>query len=278
MPRSSHAKFILAVALGVVVPPWAHAQRGPAPVPPATSASPERPATPIPPEKNSATQHELSLGGKTLRYTATAGNLLIEGDDEQTNASVFYAAYTLDGVTDPRTRPVTFLYNGGPGSASMWLHMGSVGPVRVVTSSPEPTGSGPYQVVPNEYSLLDKSDLVFIDAVGTGYSRPVGKGTIRDFAGTDQDVRLSEIHLSLCERQPPLELAQVSVRRILRHHALGRVSGRAPEQRHVLQRRHSDVFHPELLHAGSRLGRRFHRQPALLRRHRVALREGVAQG
>ena len=71
----------------------------------------------------------------------------------------------------------------------MWLHMGSIGPVRVMTSSPEATGSGPYQVVPNQYTLLDKSDLVFVDAIGTGYSRPVGKATIKDFAGTDQDVR-----------------------------------------------------------------------------------------
>ena len=135
----------------------------------------ERPALPIPPEKNSVTQHTLMLDGATLRYTATAGNLWIDGDDAQPNASVFYVAYTLDGVAELRTRPVTFLYNGGPGSASMWLHMGSVGPVRVVTQSPEATGSGPYQIVPNQYSLLDKSDLVFVDAVGTGYSRPVGK-------------------------------------------------------------------------------------------------------
>jgi carboxypeptidase C (cathepsin A) len=153
--------------------------------------TPERPILPIPQEKNSVTQHDLTLDGTTTHYTATAGNLLIEGDDEQPYASVFYVAYTVD-ATDPRTRPVTFLYNGGPGSASMWLHMGSVGPVRVVTSSPEPTGSGPYQIVPNQYSLLDKSDLVFVDAVGTGYSRPAGKGNIRDFAGTDQDVRAFE--------------------------------------------------------------------------------------
>ena len=156
---------------------------------PASQANAERPVTPIPPEKNSVTPHEILVGGKALRYTATAGNLLIQGEDEQTNASVFYVAYTLDGVTDMRTRPVTFLYNGGPGSASMWLHVGSVGPVRVLTSSPEATGPGPYQIVPNQYTVLDKSDLVFIDAVGTGYSRPVGRGTMRDFAGVDQDVR-----------------------------------------------------------------------------------------
>lgn len=164
-------------------------QRGNAAPAGQAAANADRPATPIPPEKNSVTSHEMMLGGKQIQYRATAGNLNIQGDDEQTNASVFYVAYTLDGVTDLRTRPVTFLYNGGPGSASMWLHMGSIGPVRVLTSSPEATGPGPYQVAENQYTLLDKSDLVFIDAVGTGYSRPVGRGAMRDFAGVDQDVR-----------------------------------------------------------------------------------------
>jgi carboxypeptidase C (cathepsin A) len=167
----------------------ANGQQVPPSTPPPTPANAEKPLVPIPPVKSSVTEHEISLGGKVIRYTATAGNVLIAGEDEQPNASVFYVAYAQSGVTDLRTRPVTFLYNGGPGSASMWLHMGSVGPVRVVTSSPETTGAGPYQIVPNEYSLLDKSDLVFVDAVGAGYSRPVGKGAIKDFAGTDQDVR-----------------------------------------------------------------------------------------
>src|SRR5215471_3969464 len=179
MTRLRHLAISAGVLLFVTAPMLQGQQRGnPAP---ATQANTERPATPIPPEKNSVTSHEILLGGKALRYTATVGNLLIQGEDEQTNASVFYVAYTLDGVTDMRTRPVTFLYNGGPGSASMWLHVGSIGPVRVLTSSPEATGPGPYQVVPNQYTLLDKSDLVFIDAVGTGYSRPVGRGAMRDF-------------------------------------------------------------------------------------------------
>jgi carboxypeptidase C (cathepsin A) len=177
--------------------PLLHAQRPAAnPAPAQTQAqngaNADRPLTPVPPEKNSATSHEMTLGGKAIRYTATAGNLLIQGDDNQPNASMFYVAYTLEGVTDPRSRPLTFLYNGGPGSASMWLHMGSVGPVRVLTSSPEASGPGPYEVASNTYSLLDKSDLVFIDAVGAGYSRPVGRGQLRDFAGTDQDVRAFE--------------------------------------------------------------------------------------
>jgi carboxypeptidase C (cathepsin A) len=179
--------FVSFLVLSTV--PLSHAQqRGNAPAA-GNAAAAERPSTPVPPEKASVTSHEMMLGGQTIRYTATAGNLLIRSDDDQPNASMFYVAYTLDGTTDPRTRPVTFLYNGGPGSASMWLHMGSLGPVRVVTASPDATGAGPYEVVSNQYSLLDKSDLVFIDAIGAGYSRPVGRGAIRDFAGTDQDVR-----------------------------------------------------------------------------------------
>lgn len=190
MPHSGRiARFLKIAALLLLAAPLAAGQGAPANLPAPNPANQEKSAAPIPPERNSVTQHEISLDGKTLRYTATAGTLLVNGDDEQPYGSVFYVAYTLVDVADFRNRPVTFLYNGGPGSASMWLHMGSVGPVRVRTSSPEATGSGPYQTGPNQYSLLDKSDLVFVDAVGTGYSRPVGKGTIKDFAGTDQDVR-----------------------------------------------------------------------------------------
>ena len=193
MFHSDSTSLFLIASLAFLAAPFASAQRPTTPAAnPQGQPTPERVFVTVPPEKNSVTQHDLSMDGATLHYTATAGNLLIEGDDAQPNASVFYVAYTIDGVADPRTRPVTFLYNGGPGSASMWLHMGSVGPVRVVTQSPEATGSGPYQIVPNQYSLLDKSDLVFVDAVGTGFSRPVGRGVIRDFAGTDQDVRAFE--------------------------------------------------------------------------------------
>jgi len=146
---------------------------------------------PIPPETTAMTQHQQTLGGRVVHYTATAGNLLIAKEDhdeiEKPYHSVFYIAYTEDGA-DPKTRPLTFLYNGGPGSATIWLEMGSVGPMRVISQSPEPTNNPPFQVVPNEYSLLDKTDLVFIDAPGTGYSRPVGKGTIKDVAGVDEDL------------------------------------------------------------------------------------------
>jgi carboxypeptidase C (cathepsin A) len=143
--------------------------------------------TPIPPEKTVPTHHELTLGGKTLKYTATAGTLLIRDEEDKPYGSIFYVAYTLDGA-DPQSRPVSFLYNGGPGSATLWLHMGSFSPVRIQTDSPNPTAGPPFKLVPNEYSLLDKTDLVFIDAPLTGYSRAVGKGTAKDFAGVDQDL------------------------------------------------------------------------------------------
>jgi len=144
--------------------------------------------SPIPPEKSSVTHHELTLGGKALKYTATAGTLLVHDEEDKPYGSIFYVAYTLDGA-DPTTRPVSFLYNGGPGSATLWLHMGSFSPVRIQTDSPNPTSGPPFKLVPNEYSLLDKTDLVFIDAPLTGYSRAVGKGTAKDFAGVDQDLR-----------------------------------------------------------------------------------------
>ncbi len=147
-------------------------------------------ATPaVPPEKTSVTHHDLSIDGKSLHYTATASTLIIrDGEDDHPYGSIFSVAYTLDGA-DPNTRPVTFFYNGGPGSATLWLHMGSFSPVRIETESPKATGPAPYHLVPNEYSLLDKSDLVFIDAPLTGYSKAVGKGTDKDFRGVDQDIK-----------------------------------------------------------------------------------------
>ncbi|HTM17258.1 MAG TPA: hypothetical protein VL135_10145 [Terracidiphilus sp.] len=143
---------------------------------------------PIPPEKSSVTHHELSMGGRSLKYSATAGTLLIRDEEDKPYGSMFYVAYTLDGA-DAGTRPVSFLYNGGPGSATLWLHMGSFSPVRIETDSPNPTAGPPFKLVPNQYSLLDKTDLVFVDAPLTGYSRAVGKGQAKDFTGVDQDLK-----------------------------------------------------------------------------------------
>lgn len=151
----------------------------------------EEAVVPIPPETTSVTKHRLTVEGKVIAYTATAGNLLIRDEKDKPNASIFYVAYTEDGV-EAKDRPVTFFYNGGPGAATIWLHMGSVGPVRVITASPEATGGPPFEYVPNEYSLLNQTDLVFIDAPLCGFSRAVGKGTAKDFAGTDEDIKAFE--------------------------------------------------------------------------------------
>jgi carboxypeptidase C (cathepsin A) len=135
-------------------------------------------------EIRKVTHHTAEIGGRSLAYTATAGTLTIRDDDGKPTASMFYVAYT----TGAPNRPVTFLYNGGPGSSSMWLHMGSVGPVRVRTDSPNATHNAPFAYGDNEDSLLDKSDLVFIDAIGAGFSRPLGDTKLEKFWGTDPDI------------------------------------------------------------------------------------------
>lgn len=192
MSKSSHtlAAVVLAMLfMGCIVPSHAQEQRpNPQQKPTQTTPGAGNANHAIPAERSVVTKHELTLNGKTLRYTATAGSLLIRNKKGEPYGSMFYVAYTLDGANSG-TRPVTFLYNGGPGSASLWLHMGSVGPVRVITDSPQATGGAPYKIVPNQYSLLNKTDLVFIDAPLTGYSRLVGKGTAKDFDGVDQDLK-----------------------------------------------------------------------------------------
>ncbi len=172
------ALLLLAVALPTVA-----ATDTPAAKPAAVAA-----ALPVPKQEQSVTRHRLTIDARTIRYTATAGNLIIKNENNKAIGSFFYVAYTEDGVKDLSHRPVTFLFNGGPGSSSIWLHMGSFGPMRVVTSDAQATPPPPYDLVPNQYSLLDKSDLVFIDAIGTGFSRIVGQGTPKDFYGTDADI------------------------------------------------------------------------------------------
>ncbi|QUD87264.1 S10 family peptidase [Phenylobacterium montanum] len=131
--------------------------------------------------------HTVTIGGKQIAYTATAGTLTIRDDDGKPTASMFYVAYTAGADHDPH-RPVTFFYNGGPGSSSVWLHMGSLAPVRVRTDSPQATHNAPFDLGPNPDSLLDKSDLVFVDAIGAGFSRPLGDTKLAAFWGTDPDI------------------------------------------------------------------------------------------
>jgi carboxypeptidase C (cathepsin A) len=133
-------------------------------------------------------RHQVAVNGQTLRYTATAGRLPIKRDDGKIEAEMFFVAYTLDGQ-DAAKRPVTFAFNGGPGSASVWLHMGALGPKRVVL---QPNGfmpASPYRITDNEDTLLDRSDIVMIDAVGTGFSRAADAETLKKYLGVKGDIQ-----------------------------------------------------------------------------------------
>lgn len=129
---------------------------------------------------------QLALNGARIDYTATSGHLTATDARSGRAASYFYVAYTADNA-DAARRPVTFFYNGGPGSASMWLHLGSFGPRRIATQVPSSTILGNPQLVDNQESLLDTTDLVFVDAVGTGYSQAIAPARNQDFWGVDSD-------------------------------------------------------------------------------------------
>jgi carboxypeptidase C (cathepsin A) len=169
-------------------------------MPPEPAAEPQKPGPPaadkdkekeehfdmteVPPV---VTHHQITLNGKVLKYTATAGRLPIKRGDGHIEAEMFFVAYTLDGE-DASRRPLTFSFNGGPGSASVWLHLGALGPRRVVL---EPDGfmpPAPYRMEDNPYTLLDKSDIVMIDAMGTGYSRAENTETNKKFWGVKGDI------------------------------------------------------------------------------------------
>ena len=140
-------------------------------------------------EKVSETTHSITIGGEKVDYTARAGTLPLKQEDGTVLASVFYIAYERTGIDATKPRPVTFCFNGGPGSSSVWLHMGALGPKRVVLSADGLTASAPpYQLTDNEYSLLDATDLVFIDPVSTGYSRAEKEDKANEFHGFQQDI------------------------------------------------------------------------------------------
>lgn len=143
------------------------------------------------------TKHKVKVGGQEIEYTVTAGTLVFreetpdrekEFEGEKPTAEFFFIAYAKDGVDDKARRPLTFSFNGGPGSSSVWLHLGLLGPRRVVMEDDGGLPKPPYQLSDNEFSLLDETDLVFIDPVSTGYSRPVEGQKARDFHGFKKDI------------------------------------------------------------------------------------------
>ncbi|MCW6530873.1 peptidase S10 [Sphingomonas sp. MMSM20] len=126
--------------------------------------------------------------GATLGYTVTPGTLTIRNDEGEPIASMFYTAYVADASRSGKARPITFMYNGGPGSSSMWLHMGSYGPLKVDVPGLDALHGEPGRLVANPDTILDRTDIVFLDAIGTGLSRPLGKATGKDFWSVDGDL------------------------------------------------------------------------------------------
>jgi len=139
-------------------------------------------------EESSVSEHVIRIKGQLIPYRATAGTTFLRDDKGEPTGLMYAVAYTRTDIKDPSARPVAFFYNGGPGSASMWLHMGAFGPRRVSTIDASFTPPAPYALVDNSESLIDKTDMVFIDAMGTGYSHAVGKAQDKDFYGIDEDV------------------------------------------------------------------------------------------
>jgi carboxypeptidase C (cathepsin A) len=136
----------------------------------------------------SVTEHEITIGGKAIKYRATAGYLVLKSEKGEPRANIFFVAYTKLGENDPAKRPLTFSFNGGPGSSSVWLHLGALGPKRVVMTDKGDSLPPPYKWVDNEWSWLDQTDLVFIDPVSTGYSRAAKDVDPKQFHGFTGDI------------------------------------------------------------------------------------------
>lgn len=151
---------------------------------------------PSPQDQLSITQHSIHAGGKELRYSVTCGTMVLKEESEKEGtaeghkpkATVFFIAYTKEGVRDQSKRPITFSFNGGPGSSSVWLHLGLLGPKRVEMGDAGALTPPPYRLVDNEHTLLEDSDLVFIDPVGTGYSRMLEGEKTKEYHGFKRDL------------------------------------------------------------------------------------------
>ena len=179
-------KFKIALALGaaLIAAPLAAQDK-----PDAKTAAPSDDAPAIPPPIVSVPRHSGTFGGTRINYRAIAGDTYLKDKDGKPLASITSYSYIKEGPVDPK-RPVTFIWNGGPGSGSLWLHMGAFGPRRVVIpSDAKDDGAPPYPIVENADSLLDVTDIVFIDPVGTGFSRALGKTDPKDYWGVTKDAK-----------------------------------------------------------------------------------------
>ena len=163
-------------------------QQGPAQKTALQKQPPEAAKTSLKANPPSVTKHTITIGGKPVSYTATVGEMIVNKPDEKPGASMFYIAYTRNDIRDKSKRPITFAFNGGPGSSSVWLHLGGLGPRRVAMDDEGHSSSPPFGMTDNENSLIDVTDLVFIDPVSTGYSRPLPGENKSQFHGVQEDV------------------------------------------------------------------------------------------
>ncbi|MBX3010363.1 MAG: hypothetical protein KF832_02605 [Caldilineaceae bacterium] len=149
---------------------------------------PKTAETPQPTDELVTTEHELVMDGELLAYRATTGTLVMKDETGKAKAKIFFIAYTKKAVTDLSTRPLTISFNGGPGASSVWLHLGVLGPKRVLSGDVDQLQPPPYRLTDNEHTLLKVSDLVFIDPVSTGYSRPAPGEEAKQFHGLEKDI------------------------------------------------------------------------------------------
>lgn len=184
-PRT-RVSYAVSALLALSVPLLAHADRASSAPPAPASSQPD--AQPHP--RSFVTTHTGTFAGTTITYLATAADTLLTDGHGNPTAALFSFTYTRQGVKDLSRRPVLFIFNGGPGSASLWIHMGALGPRRIAADDPaHPTTVGPFHTVDNALSPLDIADLVFIDPVGTGFSHVVGGGKTDEFYGVNEDAR-----------------------------------------------------------------------------------------
>ncbi|GAB7025592.1 S10 family peptidase [Geotalea toluenoxydans] len=175
--------FILVAALLISIPYPAGAHQEPA----AAAEAPPREMKQVE-EKPVVSSHRLSIGKKELSYQVTAGHLPVISDSGETEARIFFIAYTLENRQPENRRPLLFVFNGGPGSSSVWLHLGTIGPKRVQMLPDGTMPPPPYRLTDNEYTWLEQADLVFIDPVGTGYSRAAKPDLAKKFSSVQGDI------------------------------------------------------------------------------------------
>jgi carboxypeptidase C (cathepsin A) len=180
MDSDMNSRIIVALCI-LSFTAFALAQRAPRTQPTSATTQPAE-------DHLSVTDHEITLHGSPLHYQATAGTIAMKDEEGKPRANMFFVAYNLKPAPGPTTRPITFVFNGGPGAASVFLHLGTVGPMRLNNNEEGDPGAPPHVVVENQETWLDATDLVFIDPVGTGFSRPAEGINTSEFYGVEQDI------------------------------------------------------------------------------------------